>query len=1809
MRASFILGLDDLKSPDWPTRWANYSLFVCQPQLEEEHLQKIRRDIPGAKLLAYFDTQFAMIDSGCATSGNASYFKALNRYFKPQMAITDLHTGLPICLQPHRGWAGTQPAGWVAFPNSVDAMAAFHREVTMTVSWDGLYLDDAGSEYDMHFAEIIQDASDRYDIDGDGLSDDLATLVGQWAAFRPYLFNKLREVVGPDRLLIANSGLPHVPDPNLNGITLEAENCHSAGSLEIPRCHNNVCRFTPTWANASTKACLKAFAGQAYISALPRISIYWVTPVAALVSAAQQCSDVSELEKSLPPGSFWEGVDTLHHSVPCLKDTDTAQIKSDDDDTHSESSLDSASCTRQLKLSCPATLFPNSCVYSGPLHIVCDNSSLCFECTGTPDGGRHSVELARAGCEYRQLSDWCSTPSPDTDLRAGFSDVFVQGPGTGSITSYNGAWTPRDVSIFSGPTIVFVPPDAGNPNGTLLAFADAQAAGLPAGGLEAQLTVVMRRSTDVGLTWGNMTTPWRGFEPYQMWVSSSAVFDPVHHKIVLLIGNLTAYGGGPYTYNATTRQYTTNASYHSCEDTSNTTPAFRGPFSIESTDRGTTWGAGPGAQSQFCRWGVCSSFSSVMHRLENEGQTPSRCLAVTDMTGVSLPPSSLSPQGRIIFVLSDEKSVNAGAMARGDLVVRTDDGGVSYQSSPSLFVRGLSEAGLARLANGSVMAVMRHCTIATSGGLRHCIQADENTEQQTASTQQFDPNYRLAFALSSDGGATFGFPRVHPDLVTPMCQAGFASTDAGTLLVSTPYEDTNHDRVNLTVIASDSNGDRFERQLKVWSGEAGYSTIVCGLPGELNCGVIFDRFRPHNDKSGKPISLPFWDVSFVRFSSKWNDDIPQMKSDDGGTNTYRGRGHQAPRPTRPPVVMLDAAPCPHLAAIAAPTMKTDDAASTAHFVTYSSRLPHNGSTGLDGFNWTNKPCFLTGGNAFAAGSMDWMGAHPDRNLTECTVDDPPPHCFTDPQRVKSCLDQMPIGRRAIHLQGGIWLYGKSSKTVRAQCGGWADFDPDLPGGCTLWSDRWEEIVARRMDRWFASYKALGGTVDVIMLDFETNPWWEPGDFYHERADLSHTLADPRWPAVLAQLNERGKQYGVNFNNISDIVEWGSSHFDGDFRKWIWTDVMGARRGAYLNRSMVDPVRKHFPNVAGSDYDHHMHVGPGNRWEGGYLGITTAPVCCGSHVGTHSSGAYYGETALRNGAPTELVWTSPASDDGSIAAMNITAPTTPFNMLISYIRRARGEILATAPMLIPLMPWVQPKNSSWYSKMCHTAPCGSNHSVLASDGAFEEMIFHLGLSGVSEFLWYRAGDEWPTEGIEYFSAVLSELDTVVGRASAPSDAHCLKDLISFDDDFLLSGHPTKAPNVLVFRFSPRNFNATTILSKSAAKFKLSNGSHVVPVPGGSIMELSSSVGTNGYWIILDSETTLKTDDTSTLRHTVAPPAPPPVPYEVLWNSPWPAECADNPPPRGGNDPSKPVDPLPNWTSFGIITNNHSEADYNGETVATLYAHDTGLYPEILGTCGPEGPNTNYNCSVGPDGTPRTMVNGGIPQLLNLTAHLEKWAADIVRILPDPNWGGVANLDWEAWNPDWEVNGFAEYQIYQNRSIELVLSQHPSWTVDEATPVAKEQFEASTKALWLKTLALAKALRPHGKWGWYNFAHCMQGCSMLPLHGDSDLLDAPLGSCKPAATLSADYNTRMMWLYTEVTALFPSIYLPCPPPSHHAASVPGWCTASTPAGKWNASLRNIALVDCQMDAARYTAAAVEAATGVRPEIFAFGWMDCE
>eukprot|EP01043_Picozoa_sp_COSAG02_P009116 COSAG02_NODE_304_length_25204_cov_11.025095_22_plen_194_part_00 len=174
------------------------------------------------------------------------------------------------------------------------------------------YLDDAGGQYNPRFAAIVADSGSNFDVDGDGRPDSVATLVAQWQAFRPYLFRKLREVVGPHGILLANSGIPHSPDSSLSGITLEAESCHQdedqGARFALERCHDNECRWTSVWANGTRKECLKAFEGQAAVSASPSMSLYWITEL-HIVPLLQQCADIRALAKSLPAVQFIEGVD------------------------------------------------------------------------------------------------------------------------------------------------------------------------------------------------------------------------------------------------------------------------------------------------------------------------------------------------------------------------------------------------------------------------------------------------------------------------------------------------------------------------------------------------------------------------------------------------------------------------------------------------------------------------------------------------------------------------------------------------------------------------------------------------------------------------------------------------------------------------------------------------------------------------------------------------------------------------------------------------------------------------------------------------------------------------------------------------------------------------------------------------------------------------------------------------------------------------------------------------------------------------------------------------------------------------------------------------------------------------------------------------------------------------------------------------------------------------------------------------------------------------------------------------------------
>ena len=128
---------------------------------------------------------------------------------------------------------------------------------------------------------------------------------------------------------------------------------------------------------------------------------------------------------------------------------------------------------------------------------------------------------------------------------------------------------------------------------------------------------------------------------------------------------------------------------------------------------------------------------------------------------------------------------------------------------------------------------------------------------------------RFTWSVSTSGGDTWSRPRQHPDLVTPGCKGSLIGY-RGSVYFSGPYSVTK--RENLTILASDDNGERFTRSLQIVppghmsaagfpTPGTGYSQLQCGLPGPLDCAVAFDDGQEFN------YAWPYCNISWVRFAS------------------------------------------------------------------------------------------------------------------------------------------------------------------------------------------------------------------------------------------------------------------------------------------------------------------------------------------------------------------------------------------------------------------------------------------------------------------------------------------------------------------------------------------------------------------------------------------------------------------------------------------------------------------------------------------------------------------------------------------------------------------------------------------------------------------------------------------------------------------------------------------------------------------------------------------------------------------------------
>ncbi|XP_060691032.1 hyaluronidase-2-like [Hemiscyllium ocellatum] len=192
----------------------------------------------------------------------------------------------------------------------------------------------------------------------------------------------------------------------------------------------------------------------------------------------------------------------------------------------------------------------------------------------------------------------------------------------------------------------------------------------------------------------------------------------------------------------------------------------------------------------------------------------------------------------------------------------------------------------------------------------------------------------------------------------------------------------------------------------------------------------------------------------------------------------------------------------------------------------------------------------------------------------------------------------------------------------------------------------------------------------------------------------------------------------------------------------------------------------------------------------------------------------------------------------------------------------------------------------------------------------------------------------------------------------------------------------------------------------------------------------------------------------------------------------------------------------------ITSSPNEAFYN-QNLTIFYKERLGKYPYYQG---------------------QQAVNGGVPQNSSLLEHLTAMERDIERYMKSQTTKGLAVIDWEEWRPLW-IRNWKDKEIYRNNSRRLVSEKHPDWPEIQVNREAQFEFEQSAQRFMIETLRKARNFRPHSLWGFYLFPDCYN-------HDYKNNMVNYTGRC-PDVEISR--NELLSWLWTNSTAIFPSIYL--------------------------------------------------------------------
>lgn len=220
-----------------------------------------------------------------------------------------------------------------------------------------------------------------------------------------------------------------------------------------------------------------------------------------------------------------------------------------------------------------------------------------------------------------------------------------------------------------------------------------------------------------------------------------------------------------------------------------------------------------------------------------------------------------------------------------------------------------------------------------------------------------------------------------------------------------------------------------------------------------------------------------------------------------------------------------------------------------------------------------------------------------------------------------------------------------------------------------------------------------------------------------------------------------------------------------------------------------------------------------------------------------------------------------------------------------------------------------------------------------------------------------------------------------------------------------------------------------------------------------------------------------------------------PFVTIWNAPT-SQCWE----KYGVDLD--LDP------FDIVVNENQS--FSGSEMVIFYKTELGLYPY-------------YDLDDNP-------INGGLPQNISLSDHLNQAYKNLMTTIPSPDFKGAAVIDWEDWRPLWGRD-WDKMNIYRERSQQLVQERHPSWPAKKVLLEAQREFEEAAEKFITSTLTLSRKLRPGGLWGLYGFPNCYNYDYKKGLHNYT-------GEC-PQPEIAR--NDRLKWMWNSSQALYPDIYL--------------------------------------------------------------------